>query len=84
MSVWREAYDAAVFSVLKQYSNSALWVTCVLVCELRNVPLTLKQQCERKAVFVLSHIHSGLFNESLKSIWNGQYQTFVLSTPQIQ
>lgn len=56
---------AAVFSEF----NSALWLPCVLACELKNVLLTMKQQCEIKAVIVLSNIRGGgLFNESLKSI----------------
>lgn len=44
----------------------------------------MKQQCEIKAVIVLSNIRGGLFNESLKSIQNIPYKTFVLSTPQIK
>lgn len=61
-----------------------MWVACVLACELRNVPLTLKQHSEIKAVIVLRHIHGGLFNESLKSIWSEHHQTVVLHAPKLK
>lgn len=37
---------------------------CVLDCELKNVLLTMKQQCGIKAAIVLADVHGGLFNES--------------------